>query len=355
MAAGGEGRVIEPVEVGGGSNTAAGEGSALDIQATAKPGGGGARPSRGGGGESAPGRQASGTGQKGPAGSRPGSAGGRGSVGETVQPQAPGKQARAGGGTNEPGGQGTQPKTGSPGARPKPRLVSPDVPEYPQFPESVEKYGHDKALDFFNANKSKYPKPIRQAIDRARPGVKTDVDNIDQLIRRAQTVRANEALNFPARSEPVTVGVDASGRPIRQPSSPFTTTTKGHTPLVEGTGFERGFTVDARGNPKNLTYEGVTHDGERVQIDDFDFQKRIGKEVKMPLALHNDPKYFARNIEGVVDQMRRQAKFTSDWKFNRYEWQMFSPQDVATAERALALLAEQSPELAKKIVITTFY
>jgi hypothetical protein len=92
-----------------------------------------------------------------------------------------------------------------------------------------------------------------------------------------------------------------------------------------------------------------------VQIDDFDFQKRIGKEVKMPLALHNNPKYFDRNIEGVVDQMRRQAKFTSDWKFNRYEWQMFSPQDVATAERALALLAEQSPELAKKIVITTFY
>jgi hypothetical protein len=76
MAAGGEGRVIEPVEVGGGSNTAAGKGSALDIQAMAKPGGqggGGARPSRGGGGGRSTGQGAEPPAQTGGGGGRSGS------------------------------------------------------------------------------------------------------------------------------------------------------------------------------------------------------------------------------------------------------------------------------------------
>nr|WP_083794928.1 DUF4157 domain-containing protein [Bradyrhizobium sp. ORS 278] len=50
VAAGGEGRVVEPADLGGGPNTAADKGSALDIRASANPGGRaeGARSSRGG-------------------------------------------------------------------------------------------------------------------------------------------------------------------------------------------------------------------------------------------------------------------------------------------------------------------
>jgi hypothetical protein len=366
-------QVVDVAPGGGGGGTGeniAGGRNPVEPQAVNKPPGGGQRPpsSPAEGGGSSRSQVSEPTGQPSPK---------RGSRGTTTEAGAPPSKAaklklvpaeevtaasvKPGEGgaaaTNDPATQGAEQKSAATGkSSPKrPRPPPTHLPEYPQFPEGVGGRDPQESLDFFAANKSKYPKRIQNEINAARPGSAADAERIDGMIREAQTLRGNKALGYPAQSEPIVTGVDASGRPISRPSSPFTTTTKGHSPLGEGTSFERGFTLDAKGRPKNLTYEGVTHDGERVQIDDFDFKRRVGSEIKMPLALKNDPRFFAKNIEKVVDQMRRQAKFSQHWGFGDYEWKMFSPEDVMTAEKALGILASRDATLAEHIKITTIY
>jgi len=287
-------------------------------------------------------------------------AGGR----STLEPRA---SAGPGGGGNGPrvgGAEAIEPtpkagagseKTLQPTRRPAPRRPPADLPEYPQFPESVGSRKPSEALKFFQDNAAKYPKSIQKAINNARPGSAADVEGIDRLIRNAQTARANKALGYDPVSTRVQTGVDPAGRPILEPSSPFTSSTKGHTPKVAGTEFERGATLSAKGEPKNLTFEGQTKTGERIQIDDFDFRTRSGKEIKMPLAIAEDPRFFQRNFAKIVDQMRRQAQFVKDWNFTQYVWEMYTPEDARAAARALRQLAEDSPVLADKIKITSIH
>lgn len=232
------------------------------------------------------------------------------------------------------------------------RQPSGDLSELPAFPESVEARGAKKSLDFFNANKDKYPKRIQKQIEAARRGRGSLVDakKIDAAIKVEQTRAANRELGFSALSEPVQVGVGPSGQPVYEPSSPFTGTSKGHTPLVPGAEYERGATLAVGGRPKNLTYNGQTRTtGEPVQIDDFNFATRTPKEIKMPLALKQDPRFFANNQKTIVDQMRRQAQFAKDWNFSKYKWEMYTPEDVIAAKN---IREQLPPDLAKWINIT---
>jgi hypothetical protein len=230
------------------------------------------------------------------------------------------------------------------------RLPSGDLPEPPAFPESVDARGARESLDFFKANHDNYPKEVRDLIDAARPGSAASVKKIDFAIRAGQARAGNRALGFPAESQSVQAGIGPSGRPVIEPSSPFTATTKGHTPLVPGAEFERGATLAASGEPKNLTFTGQTRTtGETVQIDDFNFASKTPKEIKMPLALKNDPRFFANNQESLIDQMRRQAQFARDWNFSRYMWEMHSAEDLAAAE---GLRDQLPPDLAKWIQVT---
>jgi hypothetical protein len=234
---------------------------------------------------------------------------------------------------------------------PRRRRVARSVKEYPNFAESIKKVPPKEALDFFKRYRNEYPNAVRSAIDRAIPGDAEAVENIDRLIRDAQAQRANEATGYhpsPRR----TIGTDARGRPITEPQSPFLTTTKGHAPGVEGVEFERGATLGEKGEPKNLTYTGQTKTREILQIDHFDFKKRIGTEIKMPLAIKKYPRFFRRHLDKIVDQMRRQAQWVKDWGFTKYTWEMYSAEDELTAKEALKVLEDDAPELAKHIEIT---
>jgi hypothetical protein len=111
-------------------------------------------------------------------------------------------------------------------------------------------------------------------------------------------------------------------------------------------------TLDEQGRPKNLTYTGQTKTGETIQIDDFDFKTRSGREVKMPLALKQAPRFDDRNFLKIFDQMRRQAEFTRDWDFSPYVWEMHSHEDEIVAEKIRRCL---DSVLANKIRITTIH
>jgi hypothetical protein len=355
---------IQPAEGTTGSQTTAGGRSPVEVRASAEPPGRGNAPVRQaptGSTEGAAPARGGARGSEAPSRASPRGAPRRAAFDESRAPrpssaETPGRSAEVAG--PEPGGRGPQspqPKATEPApTRRAPAMRRPpaDLPEFPQFPESVEARGPQQALDFFRANRARYPKSIQDAIGRARPGNAADAEGIDAMIRGAQVQRANRALGFRPVSERVQTGVDVAGRPVSEPSSPFTRTTKGHTPLVEGTEFERGATLDVKGNPKNLTYEGQTKTGERVQIDDFNFRTRSGKEIKMPLAIKEDPRFFNRNFDKIVSQMRRQAQFTKDWNFTKYEWEMYSVEDAQTAAKALRVLQQDAPTLAEKIKIT---
>ena len=62
-----------------------------------------------------------------------------------------------------------------------------------------------------------------------------------------------------------------------------------------------------------------------------------------------DPRFFANNRGDLVDQMRRQAQFAKDWKFSRYEWDMYSDKDVIAAKN---IRKQLPPDLAAWIEIT---
>jgi hypothetical protein len=229
------------------------------------------------------------------------------------------------------------------------RVPSGDLSELAAFPESVKARGPAEALDFFRANRATYPDDIGELIDAADPGSLASVERVDLAIRQRQAAAGNERLGYPAVNRDVPVGIDPSGQVVTEPSSPFTATTKGHTPLVPGAQYEQSATLAAGGRPKNLTFTGQTKTGEPVQIDDVNFATRTPKEIKMPLALKKDPRFFANNRESLVDQMRRQAQFAKDWDFSKYEWEMHTAEDKAAAE---ALRDQLPPDLAKWIHVT---
>jgi hypothetical protein len=226
-----------------------------------------------------------------------------------------------------------------------------DVKELPNFRQAIGKVPPGDALKFFNDHIREYPRPIRDAIKNAKVGDVGALEDIDRMIKKTQAEIGNEFLGYPAEANPK----NAKGELIGEPQAPFETTTKGHALGNEGTEFEGAVTLDRKGRPKNLTYEGRTKSGERLQIDDVDFPTKTAKEIKMPLAIKKNPRFFSQNLGEIVDQMRRQGQFAKDWGFTSYKWEMYSYEDVLTARKAKSVLARNSPELAEKIEITTVF
>jgi hypothetical protein len=226
-----------------------------------------------------------------------------------------------------------------------------EVPEYPVPPQAISKVPPQDALNFFKANLKRYPSEIRDLIRNAKP-LAEDVKAIDSAIKEAQTARANMELGRPAQST-----LDPNKL---EWTAPFSNSTKGRAPgrdvdsaRSQGVDFEAGATLGPRGERFNQTYEGITKDGQTIQIDAFRFRDLHGVEVKMPLAMSRDPRFALRNYNTIVDQMRRQARWTRDWGLNPYLWELFSLEDMEFAMAARRELANEG--LVKYIRITTIF
>ena len=244
----------------------------------------------------------------------------RGTTRTTTTTRGP---TRGGGG----GGSGVVPPT-----RPQPRLVLPEHLEEPKLlPRGIDNYTNDEVYNFFLRNRASYPRRVRDMIDNITIARRTSLEAIEKELKEHYARQANFALGFPTTSRSVSRPAPVPGGRVVEESSPFTSARKGHVGS-EGAVIEGAYTPTPQGQAKNLNFVGHTKDGETLEIDDFNFQRRHGVEIKMPYALQHDPKFRA-NPDKIIDQMRRQYKFSRDWGFGRYHWDMLTEEDALTALR----------------------
>jgi len=224
----------------------------------------------------------------------------------------------------------------TPSRRPNLRSVPPEhLEEPPLLPRAVDNYRVADGFEFFQRNRASYPKHIQDMIDAVNTPRMSDNQAIDRALKDYYGQQANVALGFPATSRQVSRPAPVPGGRITEETSPFTGAEKGHAPSAAnpGTQVEAGFSPTPSGERKNLNLVGHTRSGETVKLDDFNFADRSGEEIKMPNALHADPRFAANNEDKIADELRRHYDFTRDWGFNPYRWNLLSERDYVTVVR----------------------
>ncbi|MDX8147379.1 DUF4157 domain-containing protein [Lentzea sp. BCCO 10_0061] len=234
----------------------------------------------------------------------------------------------AGGGSRGGGGGGS----GGGGSR-RPRR--PSEPKEPPIPaEGIGRTPSAETLDrfmtHFQNNRRRYPADIRKLIDEAALNpTRTTVEAVDTAIRDLYASRVNKALGYSGVRRP------------HQLTAPFRTSVKGHSPLAsEGGRFEAMMEVGPNQRTPSLNLQGQTKNGILVDVDHFDFAKRSGREIKMPLAIKA---HRGRVPEGLFDQLVHQAEWTRDWGMRPFQWELHSLEDLRAVQQAVRENLHRAP------------
>jgi hypothetical protein len=200
------------------------------------------------------------------------------------------------------------------------------VPELPHLPHAPGNYDPSYARLFYIRNRRSYPPHIQQMIDglpasdAARRVSRTAVEDIDRAIRQEHTNLANAMAGYGKSAQ-----------------KPFVNS-------VRGASNEGGRFSSAVTDEKNLSLHGQLKSQSGIaEFDAIGFRGKAITETKMNLRMKTE--------EDIYDQMRRQAVFAKDWKFTEVNWEVWTDEGAKMAERMLASLRHNRPELGAMITV----